>query len=304
MNQKEEENTLSISNSVIKHIVIAGGGVYGLNVYGALRQSHDSNFWNINNIESVYGTSVGSIFGTIICFKLDWDVLDEFIITRPWQNVFKIDMLNIVNSIQSLGILNIKTIEDLFLPLLKAKDLALDITMLQFYEHTQIELHLFATEIEEFKLVDISYKTHPDWKLVEAVYASSALPCLFSPLLKDNKSYCDGGFICNYPVYACYEKCENKDEIFGLRNYMLSNKNSLTEKSTLFDYILKLLITMIRKISINEECNIKHEIKLECSLVSIYDIYLVASSIDNRKNLIENGKEAWKKFEENLFVRI
>lgn len=297
------EDSIENNKTTIKHLVIAGGGVYGFTVYGALRESHKSNFWNIHNIESIYGTSVGAIFATIFCFKMDWDVLDDFVISRPWQNVFKIDMKNIVYSLQTMGILNIKTIEDLFLPLLNAKDLPLDITMKQFYEETKIELHLFTTELDEFELVDISYKTHPEWKLMEAIYASSSLPCLFSPLIKDNKTYCDGGFISNYPIHACFEKCENKDEIFGIKNEMYSLNKNLLENSTLFDYIIKLLISLVKKASIKKNYNIKNELKLKCSLISIYDIYLVTSNIEERKKLIEEGKESWKIFqEENIRI--
>ena len=45
---------------MIKHIVIESGGYKGLYVLGALDELNKSNFYNIENIETIYGTSIGS----------------------------------------------------------------------------------------------------------------------------------------------------------------------------------------------------------------------------------------------------
>jgi len=43
-----------------------------------------------------------------------------------------------------------------------AKDISCDITLLEFYEYSKVEIHIFTFEINVFELVDVSYKTHPD----------------------------------------------------------------------------------------------------------------------------------------------
>jgi predicted acylesterase/phospholipase RssA len=43
-------------NPNIEHLVISGGCVWGFYEYGALKELHHRNFWNINNIQSIYGT--------------------------------------------------------------------------------------------------------------------------------------------------------------------------------------------------------------------------------------------------------
>ena len=40
----------------IKHLVIGGGGPFGLCALGALKYLHEKEFWNINNIKSIYAT--------------------------------------------------------------------------------------------------------------------------------------------------------------------------------------------------------------------------------------------------------
>jgi predicted acylesterase/phospholipase RssA len=50
----------------IKHLVISGGGPLGLRYLGALEKLEQEEFWKLENIESIYGTSIGSIIGAFI----------------------------------------------------------------------------------------------------------------------------------------------------------------------------------------------------------------------------------------------
>lgn len=276
---------------VIKHLVLAGGGAFGFTAYGALRESHKMNIWNLDNIESMYGTSSGAIWLTMISLKFDWTVLDDFFIKRPWQNVFRININTIMKAYSECGILNKETIDESFRPLFKAKDISMDVTMKEMYDITGIELHMFGTEIDDFQLVDFSYKTHPDWKILDVVYISSCLPILFSPYKINNKMYCDGGFFSNYPLYHCYKNVENPDEIMGIRVKIKEN-NEDTEVS-LFEYILSLMIKMKNTLTSSEEkISIKNELAIENGIVSIYDIYLAASTMEERIHLIQKGADA------------
>ena len=49
----------------IKHLVFSGGGPAGLVLYGAAKQLNNV-YWNLKNIESIYGTSIGAYIGIII----------------------------------------------------------------------------------------------------------------------------------------------------------------------------------------------------------------------------------------------
>ena len=205
---QNNEIKTKIKTKKIKHIVVSGGGITGFTAYGILRESEKSGFWNINDIQTFYGTSVGGLILLMLSLKFDWDTLDDYIIKRPWQNVFNLNMYSVINSIQTMGLFNIKTIESFCQPLFKAKDIKMDISMKEIFDITGIEIHLFATEFNETKLVDISYKTHPDWKVIESVYSSCCLPIMFKPYTKGDKLYYDGGVFSNYPLSHC---CNNID---------------------------------------------------------------------------------------------
>ena len=291
-NEIEQQIENQINNETeIKHLVISGGGIIGFSFYGLLRETHKDGIWNIDNIQTIYGTSVGAILGVVIALKYDWETIDDYLIKRPWQNVYKFSMDSILLAIHSKGILDKKIIDDTFSPLFKGKDISINVTLKEFFEITNIELHIFSIDVNTFNLIDFSYKTHPDWLVTDAVYCSCSLPILFQPLIKDNICYCDGGFIANYPVKQCVDNGANPDEIFGMcRSSIFDDTTKINENSTLFDYILNLLYKTIDKVlNIKKTISIKKEVFIKCPPLSIYDIYETASSMEKRLELISMG---------------
>ena len=73
----------------IKHIVISGGGPTGLLSYGAAKYLEQQQFWSMENIESIYGTSIGALFGVILSLHHDWKTIDDYIIKCPWNEILK-----------------------------------------------------------------------------------------------------------------------------------------------------------------------------------------------------------------------
>jgi len=153
--------------NTIKHLVISGGGINGFVFYGVLKETCHQNIWNMNYSKTIYCTSIGSVLAVMLSLKYDWPTIDDYLIKRPWHQVYKFDMYSIMDSFQKRGIFNVKVIEETFLPLFKGKDVSIDITMKEFYEMSGIELHIITTETNEFVKVDISHKTHPDWRVVD-----------------------------------------------------------------------------------------------------------------------------------------
>ncbi len=139
----------------IKHLVIAGGGPIGLQFLGALEHLNENAFWKIQDIESIYATSIGTIIGAFICLKYDWPTLNKYIIDRPWHDAFKLNGKQIFDAFYNKGLYDKKLAEIVFKPLLEAKDLSLNITLNKFYEYSKIEFHLYTFELNKFETVDI-----------------------------------------------------------------------------------------------------------------------------------------------------
>jgi len=280
--------------SKIRHLVLSGGGSFGLICYGILKESNLRGLWNLQDIETIYGTSVGSICGLFIALNYEWTLLDNYIINRPWHTLFKFDISSILHSFQNNGIFDIKIVESIFSPLFKAKDIPLDVTMGQLFEITKIELHLFSTELDGLKIVDISHKTHPDWKVIESVYHSCSLPILFSPLSREDKIYFDGGVLCNYPIHYCIENGAKIEEILAIKKKVVFDHQ---EENNLFEYLFKIMDSVFRKINQGREnLFIPNEICVEQPTITLYNIYSVASDVTERTRLIEMGKDAYCNF--------
>lgn len=287
--------------SVIKHLVISGGGPTIIQTLGAIHHLFENKFIDINNIQTIYGTSAGALLGAILCLRFEWDVVIDYIIKRPWNEVFPISVQNIFDSYTKKGIFDIKLLEKCVKPLFDAKDISINITLEEFYQITNIELHLYTFEVNNFELVDISYKTHPTLQLVSSLQMTCAFPIMISPVFIEDKCYIDGGITCNYPLSKCIESRPNTDEIVGFKNkYNNYTQNKIDLNSNLLDFIINMIFKLIYNYDTDlEQPKIKNEVVCNSKLVSISHLSTVLKSIDARKELFENGRQASKSFLEN-----
>ena len=305
------ESVTESKSTTIKHIVISGGGVYGLSAYGALKYLNEQGKWNIENIQTIYGTSVGAIVSVILALKYEWSIVDDYFIKRPWNNVFQFKLFSIVQSFETRGIFNITHLEEIFKPLFGGKDVPINITMKEFYDLNHLELHFITVDLNTFVPVDLSYKTHPNWRLMDAVYCSAALPLIFAPFKKvseslanggpdssnENEFYLDGGVICAYPLQNCIDNGANLDEILGISKECRNNVDSivsLTDDSSLIDYILLAFNKLIHKRNKPQRIKIQNEIRIVSEVTSLQSIYLFTNSIEERNRLIDAGVAAAK----------
>jgi hypothetical protein len=215
-------------------------------------------------------------------------------------------------------------IEEMLEPLFRAKDLDINtITMKEFYEYTKIEHHFFTIRVQEFELVDISYKTHPDWKLLDAIYASSCIPPFFQPLYIKNAEtttiewYTDGGFLANYPMEHCIQRCVDSCEdddihsldhtVFGFNLYDRNYMNKLSnDKMNLIEYIYVIISILIYKITTMTKTSPKfgsdvkvHELQFSQDFKSSIDIFAMVKSTEERIHMIEHGLQCAQNFVKN-----
>jgi predicted acylesterase/phospholipase RssA len=276
----------------IKHLVISGGGPTMVQALGAIQHLEENNFVNMNNIESIYGTSAGAIVGILICLKFDWETINDYIIKRPWHDVFPIKVQNIFDAYTKKGVYDVKTIEKCFKPLLDAKDIPMDINLEDFYKLTNIELHMFTFEINEYKVQDVSYLTHPKLSLITAVQMTSALPVLITPVCIDDKCYIDGGMACNYPLSYCIESGKVPDEILGFKNKYGANKNCINSETTILDFLLSFLFKAVFSVSTdNNQPVIKNEVICDTQYLNLDVMRAALTSSDVRKDLFNNGTQ-------------
>ena len=151
--------------------------------YGAAKLLSQRGVWKLEDIKSLYATSMGALIGVMLILGHGWDVLDDYLIKRPWHRVVEGTPRQYVEAIFSKGVMNGAFCQEALTPLLEAKDIDADINLRAFYELNKVELHVYTVDLNTDWLtkVDLSYKTHPYLKLTEAVKMSAGYPLVFPP---------------------------------------------------------------------------------------------------------------------------
>jgi len=288
----------------IKHLVISGGGPILIQMIATLQQFEINKYIDITKIETIYGTSAGAIIGVILCLQFDWETINDYVIKRPWQEVFTIKVQNILDSYSKKGIYDMTVIEKCFKPLFDAKNVPLDITLEDLYKYSNIELHFFTFEINEYKIEDISYLTHPKLSVITALQMTCGIPVLFAPVCINNKCYIDGGVISNYPLNYCIDSGKPPDEILGFKSIYSNKKISIQQESTLIDFLLGFLYKAIFSNSVDKnQKEIKNEITFEAKYLTIDLLTNVFSNIEVRKELFSIGIKKSKEYLDNLNLK-
>jgi predicted acylesterase/phospholipase RssA len=284
-----------------KHLVLSGGGHIMLQVLGSIKYLEEHKYIELNKIESIYGTSAGAMIGVFLALKIDLDIINDYIINRPWQDVFNVKIEQIFDIYSKKGLFDTKIVEKCFKPLFDSKDISINITLDEFYQYSGIEIHFFTFDVNEFKLENISYLTHPSLSLITAIHMTCAIPVLVTPVFVENKCYIDGGIVCNYPLKYCIDSGINEDEILGFKNEYYDNDTSIKVESTLLNYITNFLFKIMYRLNTeNNDLTPHNELICSTEIMTFQILYSSLSNIEIRQRLFLAGKEDAIKFIENV----
>lgn len=278
---------------VIKQLVFSGGGPVILQMLGALQELEHRGFIDLSRVTSMYGTSAGGILAVALALRFDWETLNNYILKRPWQDVFGVTVQHLLHSYSNRGLFGKDVVIKCFKPLFDAKDLSLDITLQEFFEWSGVDLHLVAFDINAYCTVRVSHTTHPDLCLMNAVQMTCALPVLLSPVLLDGQCLMDGGVACNYPLHFCLEDGHDPKEVLGFKNHYASSdisSQTVGEQSTLLDYLLNFLFKAVFRLR-QDPPTIPHEVVCDTACLTFDLLSRAISSAEVRTQLFDQGKQ-------------
>jgi predicted acylesterase/phospholipase RssA len=280
----------------IKHIILEGGGYMGLSALGALSELQKEKFYDISNIQSIYATSIGAFIGVMLCLKIDWDIMLDYIKDRPWHKIVTFTPNMILETITKKGIFDISFFRESMRNLLLVADFTIDLTLEELYTHSNIELHICATKLNTMELVEFTGKTHPTMKIIDAIYASSTLPFIFQPLWYENSYYLDGGLVNNYPLDLCIENGGNVDDILGIHYNIMIKDKVLGQDAHLLEYSWFLYKKLFRKLRKVNDIKLINEIIIPCDVISINECKQLLRCASLREKYITHGKKAAQLF--------
>jgi NTE family protein len=245
----------------IKHLVLSGGGLLGLASLGCIHKLLELKKIDINKIETIYATSIGSLIALLLCFhKLGIDniMIKDYFIERPFEDVYKMSVQKIIDLYNNNGLFDQTTLFNLFKPFFQILEINMMITMKEMYELTKIEIYMFSVNINTFKTTELSYKDQ-DLPILHAIYMSCSLPIFFKPLKFNNDHYIDGSLLCNYPIKQCIDMNYNNEEILGI--YFVKNDDThMKDNDNILIFILILLYNLI--LMINKILNVYNPEKI------------------------------------------
>lgn len=303
-NNSEDDDHINIkpdplTKQPIRSIVASGGGQYVMTFFGVLKQAFETKYLDWSHIQSLYGTSAGALILAVISLKIDMSIIDEYLKRRPWNTLFNMNIENCIEAYDKKGIFCVDQFYAIFEPLLKSQDLDTSITLKELYEYNQIDLHVYATEMNSFQYVDFSHHTHPEWKLVDVVYASACIPVMFSPLIIKDKCYIDGSPTMDFAIEIACAKFR-EDEIFAIKK-VCKNKDepNIRENMHLLEFVQKCFeILMRHRILQKSSKKIRNTVYISGSSVSMGEIIKMTSNIEVREKMIHTGETLFDEFYE------
>lgn len=174
-------------------LVLGGGGVKGLTHVGAWRALQDAGV----AVSEIVGVSIGALVGACIAGGQGWPELSaaalalkkaDIVLLNRWSvlfngirqpSVFQRDALRLY--IES--VLPVRRFEDLVLP-----------------------LNVNAVDLESGDVVWFGAGARTDVPLVDAIYASCALPLFYPPAQVGDTVFVDGGVIDPLPIHRAAER--------------------------------------------------------------------------------------------------
>ena len=281
----------SFSQDTIKRpkigLVLSGGGAKGFAHVGVLKVLEEAGI----KIDFIGGTSMGAVIGGLYASGYNATQIDSIVRVTNFDNLL-IDY--IPRSSKSFYEKRNDELYALILPFDKLKigvpqslsrglfnynlfnKLTLHVRHVRDFNQLSIPFLCIATDIEKGEQVVMDKGV-----LAQALYASSALPSVFSPVILDNRFLIDGGVTNNYPIEEVRKL--GADIIIGV-----DVQNGLRDREQLRDGTKILFqitnLQMIEKMKVNSnntDIYIKPDIK---------DIGVV--SFEKAKEIILRGEEA------------
>jgi predicted acylesterase/phospholipase RssA len=279
---------------MIEHLVLSGAGTNALIQLGLLNHLIENDIFILSNIKSIYATSAGAIISILLLIGVSIIEIRDYLIQRPWEKFFNIDL-------QEKGIFQSSYLYDMIKPFMLAYDIPDTFTLLDLYNKSGVDLHIFTTKINGMISVDLNYVTFPTITLSDVIKMTSSVPILFPPFQYENEYYIDGGILNNCPL-QCIEH-HNYSQNTILIVDMTQKTLNYNENSSILDFMNILFSNIFHVISAdqyNNTCKNKYTyyycIITECIMNNeIWSQFI--NNIEYRQELYDYGYRYFKKID-------
>ena len=273
---------------MIEHLVLSGAGTNGLIQLGLLNYLQDIHYFKLSDIKSIYGTSAGAIISILLLIGVSVTDIKEYIINRPWEKFFDIDL-----NFQQKGIFQLSYLYDMVKPFMLAYDIPDTFTLLDLYNKTNVDLHIFTCKVNDMSLIDLNHTTFPTLTLSDAIKMTASIPIIFPPVKYEKDYYIDGSIFNKCPLQSIQVKDYSKDSILIIDIGV--DRDIYNDDSSIMEFIGILLSNIFQIISTdkyNTTCmhEYPHYYYIFAEKImdtNVWDKFI--NNIEYRKQLYETG---------------
>jgi predicted acylesterase/phospholipase RssA len=188
-------------NTTPKRLIFGGAGTRLLCYIGALNALSKS--INVHQIKEFIGVSAGSIISLLLSLKLSLSVIETTIMQYNFRDMFHSDPFSpdiVMEAADTWGLDDGTAFKKEIAKFLEMHGFSPRITFEQLHRLTKTHLRILACDIEDAKYYEFSYIKTPHIQVIDAVYASCAIPLYFYPARINNKLFVDGGLVHSFPL--------------------------------------------------------------------------------------------------------
>lgn len=279
---------------MIDTLCLGGGGIKALSYLGALNYLEEKEYIHLDKIKTFSGTSAGSIVSFLFNIGYSVKELIDFSLQFDFTKIEPDINCNIF-----LGQYGIDTGEKIMTAMktfLQDKYQIDDITFIELYDKTNIELNIFTTNYTLSRSETFNYNNTPDVSVLLAIRMSISVPFFYTPVEYNNCYYVDGGLTKNFPL-SDFES----NRSLGL-TIINKNENKLNSIQNYLHGLISITIDSISMNAIKEatKYNIKYNyIEIFCKKRNPVDFRLDKEGINF---FLEDGKNESEKYYKNFVV--
>jgi NTE family protein len=173
-------------------LVLGGGGLKGLSHVGAWQALEEAR----TRFHGIVGTSIGALIGGCVAGGMGWTDLVPHAFGLRKEDIVRINRRAVwINGIRQ---------ESLFLgaPL---REYIEDILPVKRWQDLEVPLQVNAVNLETGQTEWFGVGANTDVSMVDAIYASAALPVFYPPARMNGGYYVDGGTEHSFPIHRAAE---------------------------------------------------------------------------------------------------
>ncbi len=186
-----------------KRLIFGGAGTRLLCYVGALKALVKSNKFYLQKIKEYVGVSAGSIIAMLLSLNLSIDDIEHAILKYNFRDMFHSDPFSpdiILEASDNWGLDDGTAFKHEASKFLEAHGFSPRLTFEQLHRLTKTSLRILACDIEDARYYELSHIKTPKIPIIDALYASCAIPLYFHPARINNKLLVDGGMVHSFPL--------------------------------------------------------------------------------------------------------